>query len=146
MTRSEFFEMAGYFANPARNTRIELEAKQNTINSYNAAYIAKTGESIPVRSDSVYILSNNADKWGREMRLYFTVTHYRNIPRLITQFMTVGGRPGYDIWNQRLNSIEIIDQLLDVGFRLGHPQDINLIRGSIPVAHINDFDNGFNIP
>jgi hypothetical protein len=34
MNRNDFFEIAGYFANPIRNCRIEIEARTNTINNY----------------------------------------------------------------------------------------------------------------
>ena len=144
MTRQEFFEIAGYFANPIRNTRIEIEARQNTVNAYNATYNALTGATIPIGTDSVYVLPNSADKWGREMRLYFTVTNAASVPFLINQLMTVGGRPGYNLWDQRLNSKDIIDELFAIGFVLGHPQDLPRIQGLIPAAALDDFNNGFN--
>lgn len=144
MTRQEFFEIAGYFANPIRNTRIEIEARQNTINIYSPTYAAKTGTPFPIGTDSVYQLPNNADKWGREMRLYFTVTNQTNIPHLVGQVMTVGGRPGYDTWDKRVNSKDIIDELFDIGFTLGNPQELGRIRALIPAADLINFNNGFN--
>ncbi|HVZ55791.1 MAG TPA: hypothetical protein VG870_03955 [Chitinophagaceae bacterium] len=144
MTRQQFFEIAGYFANPIRNTRIEIEARQNTINAYNSTYQALTGTPIPIGNDSVYVLPNNADKWGREMRLYFTVTNAATIPTLVNQWMTVGGRPGYDLWDQRLNSKDIIDELFEIGFTLGHPQNLANIQALIPPGDLADFNNGYN--
>ena len=146
MTRHEFFEIAGYFANPTRNTRIEIEATQNVINNYRPSYLAKTGIQLPIGTDSVYQLPNNADKWGREMRLYFTVINQAAIPQPIVQVMTVGGRPGYDAWDFRVNSKDIIDDLFDIGFTLGDPQNLGRIQGFIPTADLNDFNSGFNIP
>ncbi|NJL77141.1 MAG: hypothetical protein HC892_21120 [Saprospiraceae bacterium] len=146
MTRYEFFEIAGYFANPIRNTLIEIEARQTTINNYAPHYLAKTGLNFPFGADSVTTLKNDADKWGREMRLYFTVTNQTGIPNLINQLMTIGGRPGYDIWNQRLNSIDIIDELFAIGFVLGHPQDLARIQASITGADLTAFNNGLNRP
>lgn len=144
MTRQQFFEIAGYFANPIRNTRIEIEARQNTINAYNPTYQALTGTPIPIGDDSVYVLPNNADKWGREMRLYFTVTNAATIPTLVNQWMTVGGRPGYDLWDQRLNSKDIIDELFEFGFTLGHPQNLANIQALIPPGDLADFNTGYN--
>jgi hypothetical protein len=144
MTRQEFFEIAGYFANPIRNTRIEIEARQTTINNYAPHYLAKTGLNFPFGADSVTTLDNNADKWGREMRLYFTITDLASIPNLINQLMTIGGRPGYDLWDQRLNSKDIIDELFAIGFELGHPQDLARIQGLITGADLNAFNNGLN--
>lgn len=144
MTRQEFFEIAGYFANPIRNTRIEIEARENTINAYDATYTRLTGAGIQRNSDSVYVLPNDADKWGREMRLYFTVTNDTAVPAIIDHLMTIGGRPGYDLWDQRLNSKDIIDDLFQIGFTLGHPQDITRIQALIPAPDQNHFDLGFN--
>lgn len=144
MTGEEFFEIAGYFANPNRNTRIEIEARRTTINSYALSYRGATGTTFPFGSDSVTMLEDNADKWGREMRLYFTVTDESTIPGLISKSMTKGGRPGYDLWDQRLNSKDIIDELFQIGFVLGHPQDYIRIRGLIPADCLADFDKGYN--
>lgn len=144
MTRQEFFETAGYFANPIRNTRIEIEARENTVNNYAPTYLAKTGSAIPVGTDSVYVLANDADKWGREMRLYFTCTNAGTVPQFIRNLMTVGGRPGYDLWDQRLNSRDVIDELFDIGFRLGDPQILAQIQAAIPAADRANFDIGFN--
>lgn len=144
MDRKEFFETAGYFANPIRNTRIEIEARQSTIDSFNTIFTTLTGTPIPIGSDSVFILPENADKWGREMRLYFKLTDHGSVPYLIGKLMTIGGRPGYDIWNQRLNSKDIIDELFAIGFTFGHPQNVGRIQGFIPTADMNNFMNGFN--
>jgi hypothetical protein len=144
MTRQEFFEIAGYFANPLRNTRIEIEARENAIVAYDPTYQSLTGIPIQRNSDSVYVLPNNADKWGREMRLYFTLTNNLSIPGVIRQSMTVGGRPGYDLWDQRLNNKDIIDELFSIGFILGHPQNLPTIQALIPAQVQNHFDHGFN--
>lgn len=144
MSRQEFFEIAGYFANPLRNTRIEIEARLTTINNYAPSYAAKTGLNFPFGEDSVTTLANNADKWGREMRLYFTVTNVANIPNIINQLMTIGGRPGYDIWDQRLNSKDIIDELFEFGFTLGHPQDTARIQALIEGSDLTAFNCGLN--
>jgi hypothetical protein len=144
MTRQEFFETAGYFANRIRNTRIEIEARQNTINNYIPTYSTLTGAPLPIGEDSIYILPNNADKWGREMRLYFTCTNAARVPQLVGALMTVGGRPGYDLWDQRLNSKDIIDELFVIGFRLGHPQNLAGIQALIPAADLTHFNRGFN--
>ena len=144
MTRQEFFEIAGYFANPQRNTRIEIEAREATINNYSPHYLAKTGLNFPFGDDSVTMLPNNADKWGREMRLYFTLTDIASVPNIINQLMTIGGRLGYELWDQRLNNKDIIDELFAIGFTLGHPQDLIQIQASIPTTDLIAFNNGLN--
>lgn len=144
MTRQEFFETAGYFANPIRNTRIEIEAREITINAYDATYTTLTGAGIQRESDSVYVLPNDADKWGREMRLYFTVTDETAVPGIVDNLMTIGGRPGYDLWDQRLNNKDIIDDLFQIGFKIGYPQVLTRIQALIPAPDQNYFDLGFN--
>lgn len=78
------------------------------------------------------------------MRLYFTVTDATAVPVIIGNLMTIGGRPGYDLWDQRLNSKDIIDHLFEFGFTLGHPQDLTRIQALIPTPDQNHFDLGFN--
>lgn len=146
MNRQEFFEIAGYFANPIRNSRIELEAREVTINNYAILYQAQTGQPLPLGTDSITSLPNDANKWGREMRLYFTLTNQLGIPQLVDQLKTIGGRHGYGLWDQRLNSRYIIDELLEIGFTLGGPQDETRIRGFIQFNDLNNFNNGFNRP
>lgn len=144
MTNQNFFELAGYFANPIRNTRIEIEAKKSVIDNYNETYEKLTGESIPIRPDYVVILSNNADKWGMEMRLYFFCANTKSVPQLVNDQMTVNGRPGYENWNKRLNSIEIINNLFALGFRIGQPQNDELIKNRIPEEFLSDFQRGYD--
>jgi hypothetical protein len=146
MTRREFFITAGYFANPIRNTRIEIEARQSTINKYAPVYTTKTGIAFPTNADSVYQLADDADKWGREMRLYFSATNQASVPNCIRQVMTVGNRPGYDTWDQRVNSKDIIDELFEIGFTLGEPQDLVRIQANIHHADLNEFNVGLNTP
>ncbi len=144
MTNQDFFELVGYFANPIRNTRIEIEAKESIINAYKETYKNLTGTSLPTRTDSVVTLPNNADKWGREMRLYFSCTNSESTPQSVSNQMTVAGRPGYEDWNKRLNSGDIIDRLFEYGFRLGHPQHQGNIEAQIPEKFLKDFQRGFD--
>ena len=144
MKNQNVFELAGYFANPTRNTRIEIEAKQSVINTYKDTYKQLTNTSLPIGTDSVVVLPNSADKWGREMRLYFSCSNLTNVPQSINGHITVGGRPGYDDWNKRLNSGDIIDRLFEFGFRLGHPQDHEFIKDQIPEEFLRDFQDGYD--
>lgn len=145
MTDQNFFELAGYFANPIRSTRIEIEAKEDVLNGYKIVYKNLTGDSLPIGTDSVVKLPNSADKWGREMRLYFSLTEEENTPLSISKQMTGGGRPGYDTWNKRLNSRDIIDRLFEYGFKLGDIQDLDSIQSLIPVEFETDFQRGFRV-
>lgn len=145
MTTTQFFEIAGYFANPIHKCRIEIEARETTITNYDSTYRAVTGVSIPVGSEFVTSLPNNADKWGREMRLYFWFLDGAPLPSIVAQLMTAVGRPGYEQWNGRLNSNDIINDLLEIGFTIGFPQDLTRIRGRVDPAYINAFNTGFNI-
>lgn len=145
MTRQEFFEIAGYFANPVRKVRIELEARESIISKFAPIYFGKTGIHFPFGADSITTLPDNANKWGREMRLYFSLTNHLTIPTLLDHLKTGGGRFGYDDWSNRLNNRDLIDDLLEIGFTLGGPQDEVRIRGLIPASDLNDFNKGFNL-
>ena len=147
MNQADFFEVAGYFANPIRNTRIEIEARQKTITNYAPTYLAKTGLPLPTTgSDAVYILPDDANKWSRETRLYFTCADKSALPAIIAGLETGGGRHGYGKWNQRLNSNDIIDELFDCGFVIGEPQNEASIRSNVPSSSMVDFDRGYNLP
>lgn len=146
MNKADFFEAVGYFANPRRNTRIEVEARQRTINNYAPTYLAQTGLPLPVTNDAVCILPDDANKWGREMRIYFTRTDRSVLPNIIAGLETGGGRFGYDKWNQRLNNKDIIDELFDYKYVIGEPQDEVAIRLSVPAGSVTDFDRGYNLP
>jgi hypothetical protein len=146
MTRNEFYQIVGYFANPSRNTRIEIEAKRNTITKYVPVYQTLSGNQFPIGNDTVYVLDDTADKWGREMRLYFTAGDINAIPPIIDNLKTGGGRPGYDLWNYRLNHRDIIDDLFSVGFSLQYPQDFNQIQSKVASSDLPAFNLGFNAP
>jgi hypothetical protein len=134
------------FANPIRNCRIEIEARTNTINNYSTTYQALTGAPLPIGTDAVYSLPNDGNKWGREMRVYFSCTNDYDTPDELQNLMTVGGRPGYDVWNRRLNNIAIIDELFSYGFVIGSPQDETRIRATIDTIDNASFDRGYALP
>ncbi|MCC6722940.1 MAG: hypothetical protein IT258_00420 [Saprospiraceae bacterium] len=145
MTEQEFFEIAGYFANPNRNTRIEIEGKRKVILKYSTDYESITGSEIDLDEDYVTLLEDDADKWGREMRIYFSCEDEDALPDSINDLKTVGGRHGYEQWSHRLNNRDVIDRLFSYGFRLGEFQDEDEIRASIPEDFIEDFENGYDI-
>lgn len=139
MTDQEFWELAGYFANPIRETRIELEGKTSHIESF----MTKEKLTFPSISDSITYLDEDANKWGLETRLYFI--YKTSAPNLVSSSMTICNRYGYERWNQRLNSKEIITRLLKNGFVIGEPQSVNSIRTNVPESYVNDFEQGFNM-
>lgn len=146
MTRQEFMEIAGYFANPIRNTRIEVEGRPSIINRYALRYAADSGLPFPIGADSITVLDENANKWGREMRIYFSTLSGSIIPPILDGLKTSQGRPGYDTWNLRLNNRDIIDDLILIGFTIGDPQDLARIQSNIPLVDNIDFNNGYNLP
>lgn len=146
MTRNEFYQIVGYLANPIRNTRIEIEAKQSTLTRYSAVYQVLSGLQLSLGSETIFILDEDADKWGREMRVYFTVNDANSIPSVLNALKTKGGRPGYDLWNFRLNNRDIVDDLFSVGFSLDYPQNHPNIQAQVHPADLAAFNLGYNAP
>ena len=147
MTTQELIEIAGYLTNPARQTHIELEIPQNRLPNYATAYQTATGLAFPaLPNDSVYTIPPGGNKWGREMRIYTVCTDPASIPPELDSISTVAGRPGYDIYNKRINNIALIDELIELGLVLGSPQNEARIRSRIDPASMADFDNGYALP
>jgi len=146
MTTQELIEIAGYLTNPLRQAHIELEIPQNRLPNYSILYQAAAGVPFPgLPNDAVYVIPTGGNKWGREMRIYIVCTDPASIPPELDAIATVAGRPGYDIYNKRINNIALIDELIELGFVLGSPQNEIRIRSRIIPASVIDFNNGYNL-
>lgn len=149
MTDQQFFHIAGYLANPIRETVIEIEIPAKDQTRFENDYAARTQNySLPQNTNVApyYIWGAGANKWGIEARVYFVSNE--NLPQPLYDILEprkVQNRPGYENWERRFSIKEIVYQLFECGFVLGSPQDENRIRGFIPPQFINDFNNGFNL-
>lgn len=144
MTVQQLAKVAGYLANPARHTTLELEIPAESIIRYRSIYEAHTRDkAFPKRTKHVYVIPKGGNKWGREMRIYFNADNTASVPPQLTALASKSNRPGYEQYNRRVNNNELIDRLIEDGFILGSIQDPARIRGRMPVALRKYFDQGF---
>ena len=142
MNNSDFFEALGYLSNPSRQCKLDAEMPANSRSQFESLYYNLTGIRPQSNNLNYYILHQGADKWGVELRIYFTSSV--NVPELITN-MIVTPRPS-TIYNARINNNEFIWRLIEYGFLLGETQNVERIRNRIPFEHLGDFENGFELP
>lgn len=120
MTEQELNIAFEYFSNPIRYTYIEAEIKNTSQRTFESNY-ARLTNNYPLPNETYdspyYVLPPDADKWGIELRIYFVADD--NIPEFLDDISTVGGRPGYDLYNRRINNKELIEYLFSRGFVLG---------------------------
>lgn len=141
MNDHEFFEVLGYLANSNRQCKLDAEMPLKSQAEFETRYISLT-EITPYPDDrNYYILHEEADKWGIELRIYFKAD-INNVPQIIRD-MVRSSRPG-EPRNCRINDNELIWQLIAHGFLLGDSQDIERIRSRVPPEFMADFERGFS--
>jgi hypothetical protein len=143
MNEATFFKCLGYLASPSRQTKLDVELRPEQRSKFESRYENITG-IIPIPDNiNYYLLQQNADKWGVELRIYFV--RNENIPDELDT-MVVSPRPDQG-YNARINNNNnnFIWQLIEYGFRLGNSQDINLIKQKVPLYYRTDFVDGFNL-
>ena len=144
MSTQEFFECLGYLAAPQRHTRIDVELPERSREGFENRYEQITGERPIQDGRFYYVWSDDANKWGVEMRLYFIEN--QNIPPCLINMRRSSTyyRDEYKQYNARINNNEFIWQLIEYGFGLGDSQDLNLIRSRVPSQYISDFNRGLS--
>jgi hypothetical protein len=149
MTDKDFYIMAGYLANPIRQSLIEVEIPAKDKSRFENDYTNSTGNyPLPIINNKApyYIWPNGTNKWGIEARLYFISN--TNLPQTIHVELEPNkfqNRPGYNNWKRRMSKKDHIYRLFTAGFVLGTPQDENRIRAFIPQQFIGDFNYGYNL-
>jgi len=67
----------------------------------------------------------------------------RSIPPIIRN-MIRSPRPG-DPHNSRINDNSLIWKLIEYGFLLSDNQDVDRVRGRVPIEFVPDFERGFSL-
>lgn len=142
MNANEFFEILGYLANPERQCKLDAEMHAKSRHRFESRYISLSGETPQPDDQNYYILHDDADKWGVELRIYFNADK-SCLPQAI-QSMVVSPRPG-GRYNTRINNNELIWDLIEHGFLLGDGQDIERIKNYVPAEYLADFEHGFSM-
>ncbi|WP_034920893.1 hypothetical protein [Gillisia sp. CAL575] len=119
MTTQELNQAYEYFTQPNVQTYIEAEVANSSLNRFERDYAEYTGnQPLPIDTNSkpYFVLGPEANKWGIELRIYFTED---NIPEFLDTLSTSNTRPGYEIYDRRINNNELINYLFSRGFTLG---------------------------
>ena len=145
---------AGFFANPARNTEIEVELKASSIPAFIERYRALAGQNarLPAPSGPPFtVLDDSADKWGVELRLYFLAPRevWMELPDPTvkvtrdTRWSAAKKGPYH-----RISTKGFVNHMFKLGFQLGrfsHKRDYSRIRDRVPAKYRADFDKGYNL-
>lgn len=131
-----FFTGLGYLAS---HGRLEAEVPEAAQRAFESRYQATT-ESVATAGSNNYVLLSGENKWGVELRIYFsTPSAGRGIFCFGTGINVVDSvRPN----ESRINNNAFWWRLLAIGFRLGNRQDVDRIRNCIPREHQTEFDAG----
>jgi len=119
MTALQLDQAYVYFTQPTMQVYIEAEVAHSSRLRFEVNYaLLTTNQPLPPRSNTkpYFVLEPTADKWGIELRIYFNAD---NIPDFLDVISTSNTRPGYEEYDRRINSNELIDYLFSRGFTLG---------------------------
>ena len=142
MDEYDFFEVLGYLTNPNKQCKLDAEMHPNVRDGFESRYVELTGIVPQPDNRNYYIWSEDANKWGLELRVYFYADS-DNIPLTISS-KVVTSRPGM-IQNRRINGNDLIWHLIEYGFLLSDTQDEDRIRNMVPNQFIDDFNRGYQI-
>ena len=138
-----FWQWAGYLSNPIRRTDIHAEMHPSKEAEFREKYFELTGEaiSLPGNSSPFYVWGAGADKYGKQLRVYFDgkveATPKTPQPLHVTRGRTRNGL--------RINGNNFVFNLLSIGFLLG--KNVNClqnIQSVVPPKFRNDFFVGLN--
>lgn len=90
---------------------IEAEAKPSRLGSFYSQYNSKYSPAINDDTDGVIVLDEDANKWGLELRLYL-----HSCPSFMQATRNRVYRKEY---SYRINDVDIIWKMFDLGYRIG---------------------------
>lgn len=90
---------------------IEAEGKPSKLNSFITSYNTLYTPHITIQDDGIICLSEDANKWGLELRLYLNFA-----PSFIHATSTSSYRNNYPY---RINDVQIIREMFSLGYRIG---------------------------
>jgi len=122
MTDAEFQTCLAYLNTRRNVVWIEVEMRHKDKARFDTRYNSYTGLAVPTNSDTFpyYVWSPNADpndKWGIELRLYFTSDGI--LPASLQTLSRNNSRHGYEQYDKRINNNAFIWKLFQNGYKLG---------------------------
>jgi len=126
VSQEELYEIATYLSRPEIKTEIHAELPSTQKEKFEEEYLLATnGYPLPIRSDQepYYVWTNGANKYGRELRIYFL--RVAPEPPLIRTLYTDN-----DKWRNgfRINHSNLVMQLFECGFILGMNTNTDRIK------------------
>ena len=104
----EFFQRTG------QKVFIEAEAKQSRIETFISKYNSEYSRSISMSDDGIIVLEDDANKWGLELRCYFS--DRTEFPEGVQVSLNRAYRPEYSF---RFNDVSVIWKLFSLGYKIG---------------------------
>lgn len=103
-----------FFKSTGQRVFIEVEAKTNKVQQFIEEYNAQYSQNLGITDDGVISLDDDANKWGLELRCYFSDS--TGMPSGITVTRTKGYRNNYPF---RFNDVAVIRELFSLGYKIG---------------------------
>ncbi len=142
---SLFWQWVGYLSNPIRSTDIHAEMHVDKEHEFREVYLKLSGEPIsyPGKSRPFYVWKEDANKYGKQLRVYFKGQH-KAFPEKNNLFNVTPGRSAGVL---RINSNKFVSALFSVGFLLGENTNPSqeIIKSKVPSKFMSDFQRGFNM-
>jgi len=138
-----FFQSLGFLAK--RVTMLEAIVHPRAQAGFVETYRSIVGRSPSVGQDGYYVHEPEADKWGNELRVTFDASGEEIEELDLGPDVEIVVNPSAYGYSWRINRNAFWWYLLRLGFKMGHAQDIQLIRAKIPHSYLNDFDEGIRI-
>lgn len=132
-TSDDYYRTLGFLAS---HSRFDAELPRQSVSNFLENYQIHSGEQITSDHPGIDLLGD-VDKWGPELRIYFSVTNL-NL-RFGQEVQTTSGT---DQGTLRINNNNLWMRLVRIGFRLGRDHDIEAIRNAIPPDKKDLFEEG----
>lgn len=133
-----FWQWVGYLSNPIRRTDIHAEMHPGKEREFREKYFELTREPILLSGKSApfYVWPESADKYGKQLRVYFTGKREAT-PETPKPLRVTGGRTANGL---RVNGNEFVFNLFSVGFSLGkNTNNLQNIKPNVPSKFKKDF-------
>ncbi|MBO4520572.1 MAG: hypothetical protein J5787_05145 [Alphaproteobacteria bacterium] len=103
-----------FFQSTGQSVFIEAEAKESRILSFIRDYNSKYSLNLRISDEGIISLGEDANKWGLELRCYFI--DRTGIPAGVQVTSNRAYRAEYPY---RFNDVDVIQELFDLGYRIG---------------------------